>query len=142
VTCRINCSLSRNDLALLQFKKLSEWTEQSLHAANEVRNLALIIPPREQMVLTRLQLENISDATERILRVEGLAQDPQVVQDLNTAVLARHDHYALHPSGIGPAPAGSLLPVQFSIESEILQQNTSDQSTSESTSDSSAEQEN
>ena len=134
--------LTRGQPALLQFEKLSEWTEQSLHAASEVRNLALIIPPREQMVLTRLQLENISDATERILRVEGLAKDPQVVQDLNTAVLAQHDHYALHPSGIGPAPAGSLLPVQFSIESEILQQNTSDQSTDESTSDSSAEQEN
>lgn len=114
--------ISRGQPVLQQFEKLAAWKQQSLHAANEIRNVALMVPERDQMLLTRLQLENISDASERVLRVEGLARTPQVVQQLNTSILTEAAHYALHPSGIGPAPAGSLLPVQFTIESRILQQ--------------------
>ncbi|MFN6149480.1 MAG: hypothetical protein ACK5BP_05895 [Planctomyces sp.] len=132
--------ISRGQPVLQQFERLSEWKQQSLHAADEIRNVALMVPDRDQMLLTRLQLENISDASERVLRVEGLARSPQVVQQLNTSILADAGHYALHPSGIGPAPAGSLLPVQFTIESQILQQS-EDSATEENTADLTAEQE-
>lgn len=132
--------ISRGQPALQQFERLTNWNQQSLNAAAEIRNLALMIPARNQMLLTRLQLENISDASERVLRVEGLASDPQAVQQLNTAILADQSHYALHPSGIGPAPAGSLLPIQFTIESQILQTQP-DEDADDTTADSSAEQE-
>lgn len=132
--------ISRGQPAVLQFERLTNWNQQSLNAAAEIRNIALMIPPREHMLLTRLQLENISDASERVLRVEGLASDPQAVQQLNAAILADQNHYALHPSGIGPAPAGSLLPVQFTIESQILQQQPDD-AADNVTAETSAEQE-
>jgi hypothetical protein len=132
--------ISRGQPVLQQFERLSAWKQQSLHAADEIRNVALMVPERDQMLLTRLQLENISDASERVLRVEGLARNPQVVQQLNTSILADAGHYALHPSGIGPAPAGSLLPVQFTIESQILQQS-EDTGTDENTADTTAAQE-
>jgi hypothetical protein len=72
------------------------------------------------VLLTRVQLENIADTNESVLTMDGLAQSPTEISELNTAVLLQPQRYLLRPYGIEPAPPESSLKVKFRTECLLL----------------------
>ena len=75
-----------------------------------------MLPDRNRLIVTRLQLENLVDAEDRVLRVDGLAQGSTDVLGMNAAILEKSDRYDLRPQSIEPAPEGNEFTSQFRIE--------------------------
>lgn len=117
----LNEVAQRGEATLNQWTELEKWDRDTLNAAREFQAVLQIMPSHEQMLLTRLQLENMPASDERVLRLEGLAQTADDIRQLNTAVLAQPERYTLRPHGIEPAPIGSPMPISFRMESRILQ---------------------
>jgi hypothetical protein len=102
-----------------QWEYVSRWQRESLAANQEIAALAEVLPSRERLILTRLQLENLVDAENGMLRVDGLCEDVEDVLTMNSAILEKSDHYDLRPQGIEPASADSDFPSRFRIEAEL-----------------------
>ena len=102
-----------------QWEYVSRWQHESLAANQEIAALAEVLPSRERLILTRLQLENLVDAKNGMLRVDGLCEDVEDVLTMNSAILEKSDHYDLRPQGIEPASADSDFPSRFRIEAEL-----------------------
>jgi len=102
-----------------QWECVSRWQRESLAANQEIAALAEVLPSRERLILTRLQLENLVDAENGMLRVDGLCEDVEDVLTMNSAILEKSDHYDLRPQGIEPASADSDFPSRFRIEAEL-----------------------
>lgn len=117
----LNEVAQRGEATLNQWTELEKWDRDTLNAAREFQAVLQIMPSNEQMLVTRLQLENMPASDERVLRLEGLAQTADDIRQLNTAVLAQPERYTLRPHGIEPAPIGSPMPISFRMESRILQ---------------------
>ena len=117
----LNEVAQRGEATLNQWTELEKWDRDTLNAAREFQAVLQIMPSHEQMLVTRLQLENMPASDERVLRLEGLAQTADDIRQLNTAVLAQPERYTLRPHGIEPAPIGSPMPISFRMESRILQ---------------------
>jgi hypothetical protein len=99
---------------------VNRWQQETIHGAREIREFAALLPPRDRMIVTRLQLENAVDAGAAILRIDGLAEEPEDVLNLNASLLQQPSRYELHPQGIEPAPEGSDFPNQFRLEAGLL----------------------
>ena len=95
---------------------VSRWQNETVQAATEIRGIASLLPSRERMIVTRLQLENVVDSENSTLRIDGLAQSAEDVLQMNASILDQSAHYDLRPQGIEPSPAGSSFPSQFRIE--------------------------
>jgi hypothetical protein len=95
---------------------VSRWRKDTMNAAHEIRDFAALLPARDRMIVTRLQLENVVDSKEGVLRIDGLAQSSEDVLQMNKSILENSARYDLRPQGIEPSPAGSLFPSQFRIE--------------------------
>lgn len=113
--------VQRGETTRNRWAEVEKWNRETLNAATEFRAILRMIPSREQMILTRVQLENMPDSDERVLRLEGIAQTADEIRKLNEAVLSQPERYALRPHGIEPAPIGSPMPISFRLESQILQ---------------------
>jgi len=107
---------------------VSRWQNDTVQATSEIRQLAAILPSRERLIVTRLQLENIVDSDDSVLRIDGLAQDAEDVLKMNASILDEPTHYDLRPQGIEPSPVGSAFPSQFRIEAVLRAQSTASQS--------------
>ena len=113
--------VQRGETTRNRWAEVEKWNRETLNAATEFQAILRMIPSREQMILTRVQLENMPDSDERVLRLEGIAQTADEIRKLNEAVLLQPERYALRPHGIEPAPIGSPMPISFRLESQILQ---------------------
>ncbi len=113
--------VQRGETTRNRWAEVEKWNRETLNAATEFQAILQMIPSREQMILTRVQLENMPDSDERVLRLEGIAQTADEIRKLNEAVLSQPERYALRPLGIEPAPIGSPMPISFRLESQILQ---------------------
>lgn len=102
-----------------QWEYVSRWQRETLAANQEIAALAEVLPSRERLILTRLQLENLVDAKNGVLRVDGLCEDVEDVLTMNSTILEKSDHYDLRPQGIEPASADSDFPSRFRIEAEL-----------------------
>lgn len=111
----------RGETTQNRWADIEKWNRDTLNAATEFQAILQMIPSREQMILTRVQLENMPDSDERVVRLEGIAQTADEIRKLNAAVLSQPERYALRPHGIEPAPVGSPMPISFHFESQILQ---------------------
>ncbi|MEI7698882.1 MAG: hypothetical protein WCK86_03735 [Planctomycetia bacterium] len=113
--------VQRGETTRNRWAEVEKWNRDTLNAATELQAILQMIPSREQMILTRVQLENMPDSEERVLRLEGIAQTADEIRKLNEAVLSQPERFALRPHGIEPAPIGSPMPISFRFESQILQ---------------------
>ena len=95
---------------------VSRWKKETLNSASELGEFAALLPDRHRLIVTRLQLENLVDGEERVLRVDGLAQGSMDVLGMNAAILEKSERYDLRPQSIEPAPDGSEFSSQFRIE--------------------------
>ena len=95
---------------------VSRWQKETVHSASEIGEFAALLPDRNRLIVTRLQLENLVDAEDRVLRIDGLAQGSTDVLGMNAAILEKSDRYDLRPQSIEPAPEGSAFSSQFRIE--------------------------
>lgn len=111
--------VDRGEDVVGQWEYVSRWQRESLAANQEIAALAEVLPSRERLILTRLQLENLVDAENGMLRVDGLCEDVEDVLTMNSAILEKSDHYDLRPQGIEPASADSDFPSRFRIEAEL-----------------------
>ncbi len=102
-------------------QKLQQWNDESVNPAQELSSLLQMLPADDQMLLTRLTLENIADSGSRAIRLEGQAESVDQVHELNHQIMHRSDRYRFQPQGIEPAPSGSDFKVQFRMEAQILQ---------------------
>ena len=102
-----------------QWEYVSRWQRDTLAVNQEIAALTEVLPSRERLILTRLQLENPVDAENGMLRVDGLCEDVEDVLTMNAAILEKSDHYDLRPQGIEPASADSDFPSRFRIEAEL-----------------------
>ena len=102
-----------------QWEYVSRWQRDTLAVNQEIAALTEVLPSRERLILTRLQLENPVDAENGMLRVDGLCEDVEDVLTMNAAILEKSDHYDLRPQGIEPASAESDFPSRFRIEAEL-----------------------
>jgi hypothetical protein len=55
-----------------------------------------------------------------VLTLDGLAQSPTEISELNSAVLLQPDSCLLRPYGIEPAPPESALKIKFRTECVLL----------------------
>ena len=111
--------VERGKRVLDRWDYVVQWQNETVRATDEIRNIAAKIPSRERMVITRLQLDNVVDSEARTLRIEGLAQSPDDVLQMNAEMLKQPDRYDVRPQGIEPSPEGSSLPSQFRIEAVL-----------------------
>jgi hypothetical protein len=102
-----------------QWEYVSRWQRDTLAVNQEIAALTEVLPSRERLILTRLQLENPVDAENGMLRVDGLCEDVEDVLTMNSAILEKSDHYDLRPQSIEPASADSDFPSRFRIEAEL-----------------------
>jgi hypothetical protein len=98
---------------------VSRWQAETIHAADEIRDFAQLLPSRERLIVTRLQLENMVDSEDSTLRIDGMAQSAEDVLEMNASILEQSSHYDLRPQGIEPAPVGVSFPSQFRIEAVL-----------------------
>jgi hypothetical protein len=98
---------------------VSRWQAETIHAADEIRSFAELLPSRERLIVTRLQLENVVDSEASTLRIDGMAQSAEDVLQMNASILEQASHYDLRPQGIEPAPVGGSFPSQFRIEAVL-----------------------
>jgi hypothetical protein len=98
---------------------VSRWQAETIHAADEIRSFAELLPSRERLIVTRLQLENVVDSEASTLRIDGMAQSAEDVLQMNASILEQSSHYDLRPQGIEPAPVGGSFPSQFRIEAVL-----------------------
>ena len=109
----------RGNPVIDQWAYVSNWKTTSLNSAEEIRRLTVLLPARDRMIVTRLQLDSLMDGQEDVLRIDGLARSSEDVMNLNRSLLEQPKHYQLRPHGIEPAPAGSELPSQFRLEASL-----------------------
>ncbi len=114
--------IDRGQDVVSKWTYVSRWQNDTLQAAAEIRKFATVLPSRERLIVTRLQLENRVDSEASILRIDGLAQDAEDVLKMNASILKESTHYELRPQGIEPSPVGSAFPSQFRIEAELRKQ--------------------
>lgn len=130
-TERLQSRLAEQQLVPEQRAKLDAWLAASPNPAHSLTQLLTLVPNQQTVLLTRIQLENLADSSEPVLRLEGFAQSPADVSQLNTNILQHPNRYTLRPHGIEPAPAESQLKLQFSTEC-VLRQTTAEQQNSDS----------
>lgn len=111
--------LDRGKEVVDKWSYVSRWQNNTVQATEEIRSLAALIPSRERMIVTRLQLENVVDSEAAMLRMDGMAQSADDVLQMNSSILEHSAHYDLRPQGIEPSPVGSSLPSQFRIEAVL-----------------------
>lgn len=111
--------IQRGQAVVDKWSYVSRWQSTTLNAAVEIRNFAALLPARDRLILTRLQMENVVDSENNTLRIDGLAQDAEDVLEMNASILGQSEHYDLRPQGIEPAPVGSSFASQFRIEAAL-----------------------
>lgn len=119
--------VERGEDVLQRWSYVSRWQQQSLQGAAEISEFARLVPDRERLIVTRLQLENMVDAKAGTLRIDRLAESADDVLEMNGRILEHPDRYDLRPQGIEPAPQGSPLPSQFRIEALLHHSTTGNQ---------------
>ncbi|RLS74683.1 MAG: hypothetical protein DWI00_09015, partial [Planctomycetota bacterium] len=72
-----------------QWEYVSRWQRDTLAVNQEIAALTEVLPSRERLILTRLQLENPVDAENGMLRVDGLCEDVEDVLTMNAAILEK-----------------------------------------------------
>ena len=108
--------VDRGKAVVNKWSYVSRWKKETVHSASEIAGFAALLPDRNRLIVTRLQLENLVDGEDRVLRVDGLAQGSMDVLGMNAAILENTDRYDLRPQSIEPAPEGSEFSSQFRIE--------------------------
>lgn len=111
--------LERGQVVVDKWSYVSRWQSTTLNAAAEIQNFAALLPARDRLILTRLQMENVVDSETNTLRIDGLALNAEDVLQMNASILDQSDHYDLRPQGIEPAPIGSSFASQFRIEATL-----------------------
>jgi hypothetical protein len=111
--------LQRGQAVVDKWSYVSRWQITTLNAAAEIQNFAALLPARDRLILTRLQMENVVDSETNTLRIDGLALNAEDVLQMNASILDQSDHYDLRPQGIEPAPVGSSFASQFRIEATL-----------------------
>lgn len=112
--------LERGAPLIARNQRLQQWNDETVNPAEELSSLLQLLPADDQMLLTRLTLENIPDSGTRAIRLEGQAESVDQIHDLNHQIMSRSDRYRFQPQGIEPAPSGSDFTVQFRMEAQIL----------------------
>jgi len=106
-----------------QRARLDAWLASAPNPSASLHRLLNLVPAENRVLLTRVQLENIADSSESVLTLDGLAQSPADISELNSAVLLQPQHFLLRPYGIEPAPADSALKIKFRTECVLLPPN-------------------
>ena len=133
-TERLQSRLAEHQLVPEQRSKLAAWQTSSPNPAHSLTQLLALVPNQQTVLLSRIQLENLTDSDEPVLSLEGFAQSPADVSQLNANILQYPQLYTLRPHGIEPAPADSQLKLQFRTECVLRQQsNTEPPDTTQST---------
>jgi hypothetical protein len=126
-TERLQSRLAEHELVPEQRARLDAWTKSATSPAATLSEILALVPGEHSVLLTRVQLDNLGDGSESVLRLEGLAESPADVGQLNAAILQFPQRYTLRPNGIEPAPAESQLKLSFSTECVLLSTNTRNQ---------------
>lgn len=117
---QLQSRLSDHQAVPEQRTRLDAWLASAPNPSTSLRGLLALVPADNRVLLTRVQLENIADTNESVLTMDGLAQSPTEISELNTAVLLQPQRYLLRPYGIEPAPPESSLKVKFRTECLLL----------------------
>jgi Tfp pilus assembly protein PilN len=117
---QLQSRLSDHQAVPEQRTRLDAWLASAPNPSTSLRGLLALVPADNRVLLTRVQLENIADTNESVLTMDGLAQSPTEISELNTAVLLQPHRYLLRPYGIEPAPPESSLKVKFRTECLLL----------------------
>lgn len=108
--------VDRGQAVVHKWAYVSGWQKETVHTASEIGEFAALLPERNRLIVTRLQLENLVDAEDSVLRIDGMAQGSTDVLGMNAAILEKSERYDLRPQSIEPAPEGSEFSSQFRIE--------------------------
>jgi hypothetical protein len=108
--------LDRGQATVDKWAYLDRWQKSTVNTAAEIRDLAKLLPEQGRLIVTRLQVENLVDADDSVVRIDGLAEDSADVVSLNESIVQHADRYEIRPQGIEPSPEGSELASQFRIE--------------------------
>jgi len=119
-TEQLQSRLSDHQAVPEQRARLDAWLAAASNPSISLRGLLALVPADNRVLLTRVQLENIADTNESVLTMDGLAQSPAEISELNTAVLLQPQRYLLRPYGIEPAPPESTLKIKFRTECLLL----------------------
>jgi hypothetical protein len=113
---QLQSRLSDHQAVPEQRARLDAWLASAPNPSASLRGLLALVPAENRVLLTRVQLENIADTNESVLTMDGLAQSPAEISELNSAVLLQPERYLLRPYGIEPAPPESSLKIKFRTE--------------------------
>lgn len=112
-------TVDRGQDAVTKWSFVSRWKKTTVNGPMEIQKIAALLPERDRLIVTRLQLENAVDAKESVMRIDGLAKNSDDVLQLNGKILEKTEDFELRPHGIEPSPAGSQLPSQFRLEAVL-----------------------
>lgn len=85
-----------------------------LHA--ELAAILSVIESPDDIMLTRVQMEQQAEGMMPVVRLDGLVRSPDVLLKLHQSLMKCEHVQALRPQGVEPAPQDAALPTQCRLE--------------------------
>ncbi len=95
---------------------VSQWKSETRDCSLELAAILSVIESPNDIVLTRIQMEQQAEGMMPVVRLDGLVRSPDVLLKLHQALMQCDQVQALRPQGVEPAPEDAVLPTQFRLE--------------------------
>lgn len=102
-------------------KRIDEWSASRREWLDEVAAFTEKLPPRDQLYLTELRLDNDETTGRARLKASGYARESDHVMTLNQQLLTDGDRYELQPHGITAGQRDPDFPARFEVEAALRQ---------------------
>lgn len=95
---------------------VGQWKSEAHDCSGELAAILSVIESPDDIMLTRIQMEQQAEGMMPVVRLDGLVRSPDVLLKLHQSLMHCEHVQALRPQGIEPAPEDAALPTQFRLE--------------------------
>lgn len=95
---------------------VSQWKSETRDCSAELASILSVIESPDDIMLTRIQMEQQAEGMMPVVRLDGLVRSPDVLLKLHRSLMQCEHVQALRPQGVEPAPEDAALPTQFRLE--------------------------
>jgi len=95
---------------------VSQWKSETRDCSAELASILSVIESPDDIMLTRIQMEQQAEGMMPVVRLDGLVRSPDVLLKLHRSLMQCEHVQALRPQGVEPSPEDAALPTQFRLE--------------------------
>lgn len=96
--------------------EVSQWKSETRDCSAELAAILSVIESPDDIMLTRVQMEQQAEGMMPVVRLNGLVRSPDVLLKLHQSLMKCEHVQALRPQGVEPAPQDAALPTQCRLE--------------------------